>query len=127
MTGLVVIGTSSGGPTALRTLVSALPADFPLAVLVVLHVGARPSVLPSILSKSSKLPVTHAADRESIVPGHIYVAPPDHHLLVADGRLELDHGPRENYTPPAIPPSCPTPARPPTIPLSPLHPPPPVP
>ncbi len=94
MTGLVVIGT----------LVSALPADFPLAVLVVLHVGARPSVLPSILSKSSKLPVTHAADRESIVPGHIYVAPPDHHLLVADGRLELDHGPRENYTRPAIDP-----------------------
>jgi two-component system chemotaxis response regulator CheB len=56
------------------------------------------------LNQHSKLAAAHATDGEVIEPGRIYVAPPDHHLLVADGRLELDHGPRENYTRPAIDP-----------------------
>ena len=104
MAALVVIGASSGGPIALRSLISALPADFPAPILIVVHIGPQPSVLPSILNGASKLPAVHAEDGEVMEPGHIYVAPPDQHLLVMDGKLELDRGPRENYTRPAIDP-----------------------
>jgi len=104
MAGLVVIGGSSGGPSALRTLVSGLPADFPLPVLVVIHIGARPSVLPWLLNQRSNLPAVHPEDGETMKAGHIYVAPPDYHLRVVDGNVALDRGPRENYTRPAIDP-----------------------
>jgi two-component system chemotaxis response regulator CheB len=102
--GVVVIGASSGGPTALRSLLSALPADFPDPIVVVMHIGSRPSMLPLLLNESGKLRAEHAENGDVLMPGRIYVAPPDQHLLISDGKLELDHGPRENYTRPAIDP-----------------------
>ena len=101
---IIAIGASQGGVQVLQTIVSGLPSDFPASVLVVLHIGAEPSMLPSILSAAGSLPVCHATHLQTIQPGHIYIAPPDRHLLVADGRLELSHGPRENYVRPAIDP-----------------------
>jgi len=89
---------------ALYRLVSALPADFPAPILVVVHVGAGPSMLPSILNDLRRLPASHAIEDEPVEPGHIYIAPPDHHLLVKHGRLHLSRGPRENWTRPAIDP-----------------------
>jgi two-component system, chemotaxis family, protein-glutamate methylesterase/glutaminase len=104
MAPIVAIGASQGGVDALHRLVSHLPADFPAAILIVVHVGRGPSLLPSILNDIRRLPASHAIHGERIRPGHIYVAPPDHHLLVKDGELRLSRGPRENWTRPAIDP-----------------------
>src|ERR1041385_6304760 len=105
MTPIVVIGGSQGGVEAVLKIASDLPADFPAAVLVVLHVGAGPSTLPSILNEAGEMPASHAKSGDRIEPGRIYVAAPDHHLLVDDGHLQLSKGPRENWTRPAIDPS----------------------
>jgi two-component system chemotaxis response regulator CheB len=101
----VVVGASAGGVEALRQLVGALPADYPAAVLVVLHVApVATSVLPQILARAGELPARHASDGEAMEGGNIYVAPPDSHLVVSDGTLALDHGPRVNGHRPAIDP-----------------------
>jgi len=102
---LVVVGASAGGVEALTELVKNLPARFPAAVLVVLHVPPwGRSVLPGILDRAAKLVARAAVDGDAISPGCIYVAPPDEHLLVHDGRLVLRRGPRENGHRPAIDP-----------------------
>ncbi len=99
----VVIGASAGGVQALKTLVEGLPANLPAAVLIVLHIPAEPpSFLPAILARESALPVAHAVDNEQIVPGRIYVAPPNHHLLIEKKRIRLVHGPKENLHRPSI-------------------------
>jgi two-component system chemotaxis response regulator CheB len=98
-----VVGASAGGVEALRELVSRLPVDYAGALLVVLHVAPMgTSVLPQILARAGDLPAAHAVDGEPIEAGHIYVAPPDRHLLVLNGRLSLDRGPRINGYRPAI-------------------------
>ena len=108
MQSLIVMGASVGGMEALSTIFAALPADFPAAILVVTHVGARKSLLPELLAKTSALPVRYAQDREPIRPGRILLAPPDLHMLVAitagQATVELTRGPRENHTRPAIDP-----------------------
>ena len=94
---MVVIGASAGGVEALRALVPLLPADLPAAVCVVLHVPpAAPSVLPRILARRSQVRVRHATNGDRVEHGTVYIAPPDHHLLVKRGHLALVHGPREN-------------------------------
>jgi len=102
---LVVIGASAGGVDALQQVVADLPAEFPAAILVVLHVAASgTSVLPQILSRSGPLPASFARDGDELERGQIYVAPADHHMLVHDGRVRLTRGPRENGHRPAIDP-----------------------
>lgn len=105
---LIVIGASVGGLDALGRIVRALPADLAATVLVVSHIGTRDSILPQLLGKSSALPVRHARDLEPLLPSVILLAPPDRHLTVrlANGQafVELTHGPKENYTRPAIDP-----------------------
>jgi two-component system, chemotaxis family, protein-glutamate methylesterase/glutaminase len=103
---VVAIGASAGGVEALSQLVSRLPAGFPAPVLVVLHVPpAGKSVLPEILGRQSKLAVRHAVDGEPLSGGHVYVAPPDEHLTVRDGRIRLTREPRENGHRPAVDPA----------------------
>ena len=99
---LIVIGASAGGVDALIKLTGALPPDLPAAVLVAQHVGRHPSRLPELLQR--RLPARHATQGMIYRPGHIYVAPPDRHLLVHDGALRLSTGPKENLTRPAIDP-----------------------
>jgi two-component system chemotaxis response regulator CheB len=100
---VVVIGASAGGVQALRALVAELPADFPAAVLVVLHLApAGTSVLPQILARAGNLPASGAIDGEEIVGGRIYAASPDCHLTIEDGRLAVRRGPRVNGHRPAI-------------------------
>jgi two-component system chemotaxis response regulator CheB len=60
--------------------------------------------LPDIISRAGALPAAHAEDGEAILPGRIYVAPPDRHLLVRRGAVEVSRGPRENHSRPAIDP-----------------------
>ena len=100
---IIVVGASAGGVEALGALAAGLPADLPAAVFVVLHVPAYgASVLPGILSRRGPLPAVHPTDGEPIRLGHIYVAPPDHHLLVEKGRVRLTRGPHENGHRPAV-------------------------
>jgi two-component system chemotaxis response regulator CheB len=101
---LVVVGGSAGAIDALRTLVSDLPVGFPAAVAVVIHIPAEgPSLLPEVLARPGGPPMKVAEDKEPIVPGTIYFAPPDYHLLVEAGRtfaLSLDE--RVHFSRPAI-------------------------
>jgi two-component system chemotaxis response regulator CheB len=101
---LVVIGASQGGVIPLQTIVKGLPRDFRLPVLIVLHTGPTRSLLPSIFNDLGGLPASHARNGELLEPGHVYVAPPDFHMLVGKDRIELSHGPRENWARPAIDP-----------------------
>jgi two-component system, chemotaxis family, protein-glutamate methylesterase/glutaminase len=102
---LVVIGASAGGVRALQTLVGGLPADFPAPILIVMHTAPDfKSQLPLILNWLQTLPAAHAQDGELLLPGRIYIAPPDRHLLVNGGAVRLSHGPKENHSRPAIDP-----------------------
>ncbi|MFN6997161.1 MAG: chemotaxis protein CheB [Aquincola tertiaricarbonis] len=83
----VVIGASAGGVQALQTLLAAVPAHFPAAIAVVLHLPPdRPSALASLLGASCALPVAEAIDKQPMLPGQVLLAPPDYHLLVEPDR-----------------------------------------
>jgi two-component system chemotaxis response regulator CheB len=101
---IVVMAASLGGLKALQTIVSSLPADLPASVLVVMHIGAWPSQLPSILQAESRMPVVHARDGQAIERSTVYIAPPDRHMLVLDGTIVLSRGPKENFARPAADP-----------------------
>jgi two-component system chemotaxis response regulator CheB len=100
---IIVVGASAGGVEALSSLVADLPPDLAASVFVVLHVPPMGiSVLPDILRRRSPLPVHHPEDGDPIVPGRIYVAPPDHHLLVSPSTVRLGRGPKEHGLRPAV-------------------------
>lgn len=102
---IIVIGGSAGSIEALKTLVAALPSTLPAAIFVVVHLSAdSPGLLPNILEYNSRLPVLAPADQAPIRMGHIYVAPPDRHLLLEPGWMRVTHGPKENRFRPAIDP-----------------------
>ncbi len=100
---VVVIGASAGGVEALTNFVSHLSPNLPASLFVVIHFPTfGVSVLPQILSRSGSLPALHPEDGELIQQGRIYIAPPDHHLLLRQGQIRLSRGPRENGHRPAI-------------------------
>jgi two-component system, chemotaxis family, protein-glutamate methylesterase/glutaminase len=102
---IIAIGASAGGVEALREVVRSFPPDFDAAIFIVLHIPPiGVSLLPEILRRSGALPAHHAIDREAIRAGHIYVAPPDHHLLINHGYVRVMRGPKENRVRPAIDP-----------------------
>ncbi|GAB3637792.1 chemotaxis protein CheB [Hymenobacter arcticus] len=89
--------------TALLALAKALPADFPAPIFVVLHVAAdSPSLMPQLLNAVSALHAKHPQNGEVVQPGTIYLAPPDHHLLLEDDRVLVTRGPKENRFRPSI-------------------------
>jgi two-component system chemotaxis response regulator CheB len=103
---IVVIGGSHGALDVLRTLVGALPHDFPAAILIVIHSGplspVDPGYLAAILDRYSALPVKCAQEGEKVQPSRIYVAPADKHLeIIAPGLVHLDDGPKIRYSRPA--------------------------
>ena len=94
---VVAAVASAGGVEALTSFVGLLPADFPAAVLVVLHIPPQgPSVLPRILTRAGLLPARHPADGEPLARGVIMVAPPDRHLVVEDRHVRLLTRAKEN-------------------------------
>lgn len=100
---IVVVGASAGGIPTLKTLVGSLPADFPAAMFIVQHMSPEAkSVLPEILARAGPLPVSSASDNEEIQLGHIYVAPPNCHLLVEPEQVRVVRGPRENRHRPSV-------------------------
>lgn len=103
---LVTIASSAGGVDALSRVVSALPAEFPAAVLAVHHLCRdRSSGLAAILGRCTPMPVRFASDGDPIVRGTITLAPPDRHLVVAPkGGLRLTCTERQNYSRPSADP-----------------------
>lgn len=102
---IVVIGASAGGIEALQELLRGLPSDLEAAVLIVLHTSRHAgSLLPHILQRASGMPASHPIDRTPIQNGHIYIAPPDFHMILEDGLIRVLQGPRENLHRPAIDP-----------------------
>ena len=102
---VIVIGASAGGVEALTQLVAGLSPNTPASVLVVVHVPPyATSSLPAILSRAGPLPAAHAQDGEPLQQGRIYVAPPNHHLLLEDGVVRLSLGVRVNRMRPAVDP-----------------------
>lgn len=88
---LVALAASAGGLKALTDVLAALPADFPAALVVVQHLDPRHrSLMAEILGKRTRLQVSQAREGDRLQPGHVYIAPPNQHLLVnADGILSL--------------------------------------
>jgi len=100
---IVVVGASAGGVRALTEFVGSIPKNFQGYIFVVLHVPASsPSNLPGILSRAGALNAVHPKDGEQIKPGQIYVAPPDHHMLLEGTRVLVKKGPEENRFRPSI-------------------------
>jgi two-component system, chemotaxis family, protein-glutamate methylesterase/glutaminase len=101
----IVIGASAGGIEAIRVILAALPPDFAGSLFVVVHIAPdSPGVLDAIFDRSGPLTAVRAENGERILPGRVYVAPPDSHLLVEPGKVCLTRGPRENRFRPAIDP-----------------------
>lgn len=100
---MVVIGASLGGLDALEELLSGLPADFPPPTAIAQH--RRPddsSRLVQLLASHCALPVLEPEDKDPIEPGHVYLAPPDYHLLIDGGRWSLSTEGRVSYARPSI-------------------------
>ncbi len=102
---IIVIGASAGGFEALKTIAGGLPADLDAAVFIVWHMSPDVrGILPDVLDRAGPLPASHALDHECIEKGHIYIAPPDRHMLVENGAVRVTRGPRENRFRPAVDP-----------------------
>jgi two-component system chemotaxis response regulator CheB len=101
--GIVVVGTSIGGLRALQTLLSGLPDDFPVPVVVVQHRGKDSETgLCDFLARSSRLPISEPDDKEAIMPGRAYLAPRDYHLLVENGTFALSTDAPVSFARPSI-------------------------
>src|SRR5262245_13146529 len=89
---IVVIGASAGGVEAISILLSQLPRDLRAAVFVVMHLARGRSMLPEILSRAGRLPAVHPEDGDALEYGRVYVARPDHHMIIEPGRVRVVHG-----------------------------------
>lgn len=102
---IVVIGGSTGGFEAFKKIIKNLPANFQPPVFIAWHMGADVhGILPDVLNRQNTIYAAHGYDGEVILPNRIYVAPPDYHLLVQDGKVRITHGPKENRFRPAVDP-----------------------
>jgi two-component system, chemotaxis family, protein-glutamate methylesterase/glutaminase len=102
---IIVIGASAGGFDVIKTIVAGLPPDLDAAIFIVWHIAPDVrGVLPQVINKFQTLSAAHAVDREPVRSGRIYVAPPDHHMLLEKGRVRITKGPKENRFRPAIDP-----------------------
>jgi two-component system chemotaxis response regulator CheB len=104
---VLVIGVSTGGPTALGTILPCLPANFPLPVLVVQHMPPLfTRLLAERLNSTCKLRVEEATQDRAVEPGRILIAPGDFHMKLTENgngvRVFLDQSPRQNSCRPAV-------------------------
>jgi len=102
---IIVIGASAGGADAIRQLISELPPDLDASIFIVWHMSPDVrGILPHILHKTGHFEAAHAVNRETIRKKRIYVAPPDHHLLIEKDKVRVTRGPKENRFRPAVDP-----------------------
>src|SRR5262249_22985948 len=107
---LIVIGASAGGLEPLMKIVGALPPDLDAALLVVIHAGS-PAMLAQLLTRATALRIVITEGQEPLLPGHLYLAPADQHLLAGGAMAVAGRGPKENRFRPAIDPLFRTAAR----------------
>jgi two-component system chemotaxis response regulator CheB len=101
---IVVIAASAGGLELLRAIIAGLPARCDASIFIVWHIGAHPSELPTLLRRGSAVPVAFATEGAAIQPGHVYIAPPDRHVLIGATRMRLSAGPKVHFARPAADP-----------------------
>jgi two-component system chemotaxis response regulator CheB len=102
---IIVIGGSAGATGPLKQILGRLPIDLPAAVFVVLHLPPQGvGILSTVASSAGPLPVVQAENGMIIRNGQVYLAAPDHHLLIFESHIMLGRGPRENMVRPAIDP-----------------------
>ena len=102
---LVTIGASAGGVEGLCSLFSQLAADFPGAIAAVVHRSPLfGGDLAAVLGRTTALAVAEPVDGELLQPQRIYLAPRDMHMVVEDGRVRVNRGPKEHHTRPAVDP-----------------------
>ncbi len=101
---VIVIGASAGGVQALARLFALLPRELPATIACVLHRGMIPSHLAEVLTRQSSLPIREPQREETVQRGLIYLAPADQHLLFTPHGIEVQRGPREHSTRPAVDP-----------------------
>lgn len=100
---IIVIGGSAGGVEALKELAAQLSPQLNATIFIVIHISPHSqSVMPQILSRAGVFPAQHPTNNQHIQPGNIYVAPPNHHLLVIPDRVQLTQGPKENGHRPSV-------------------------
>ena len=100
---VICIGASSGGLAPLKEVLAKLPGTLPASVFVVLHMSPdAPSLLPQILDRATEMAAAPAVDGEQMQPGRIYVAVPDHHLVLEGEKVRVVRGPKENRHRPSI-------------------------
>lgn len=100
----IVMGASAGGLEALQTILAALPAHFPVPVVIVQHLSPQSeNILTEVLNRQCRLKVKEAEEKERPRAGIVYIAPPDYHLMIeADRTLSLSREERVNFSRPAI-------------------------
>ncbi len=100
----VVMGLSAGGLQALKAIIPALPSSFPLPLAITQHnAESSDSFLADYLNQLGPLIVKEAEDKEPLLSGHAYLAPPGYHLLIEDDEtFSLSVDPRVNYCCPSI-------------------------
>lgn len=97
------MGASAGGVEALHVVVAAFPVDFPVPVLIVQHMDPRHrSMLAGLLARRCRLSVKQAASGEAVLAGTVYIAQPDAHLIVREGRLVLTDTKAVHFSRPSI-------------------------
>ena len=100
---VVAVGSSAGGLHALTETLRRLPQNFPCSIVVVQHISPRhKSMMPELLARSSHIKVKAAQHGEIMLPGWVYMAPPDEHLLVGPGKLQLAHSQLVHFSRPSI-------------------------
>jgi two-component system chemotaxis response regulator CheB len=99
----VAIAASAGGLTALTAILGRLPATFRAIVVVVQHLDPRHrSLMPEIIGRRSSLPVHQAVEGSEVQVGHVYLAPPAHHLLInGDATISLTQTELVNFVRPS--------------------------
>ena len=106
---VIAIGSSTGGPQALFEVLGHIGADLKQPVLITQHMPATfTALLAEHITRASRIPTTEGRDGDAIVPGHIYVAPGEHHMTVERGPtnniIRLNTDPPENFCRPAVDP-----------------------
>jgi len=103
---VVALGVSTGGPAALVEILRALPPNFPLPILVVMHLSRLfAPAFAEWLDGQSPMRVAYATDGEPLpvrCEGRVIIAPPDHHLVVQGSRLRLTEGPERHSCRPSV-------------------------
>jgi two-component system, chemotaxis family, protein-glutamate methylesterase/glutaminase len=100
---VVALGASAGGLNALTQVLSVLPANFPSSIVVVQHLApGHKSWIAKLLARSTRLKVKQAEHGEILLPGVVYTAPPDEHLLVGPGKIQLAHSQLIHFSRPSI-------------------------